>query len=108
VQLLLAMQFREKPDETKSVMWDITYLVKGVDKILRLLGCYSKSYGKYLPTFRMNLSYPASVQEQRSFVRRLDPEIEVVHITDHIKENLYFQNPFNYITWHKLVAVRSK
>lgn len=76
VQLLLAMKIRWMAGKTKSVMCDVTYLVNGVDNELILLGCYSVSSGTYLPTFRMNLTHPSSVQEERNFVRRLDPENE--------------------------------
>jgi hypothetical protein len=74
VQLLLAINFCWIAGKIKSVMCDVTYLVNGVDNELSLLGSYSVSSGKYFPTFRMNLTHPSSVQEQRNFVRRLDPE----------------------------------
>jgi len=51
VQLLLAMNFRWIAGKIKSVMCDVTYLVKDVDNELSLLGCYSLSSGKYFRRF---------------------------------------------------------
>jgi len=44
-----------------------------VDKNCALLGCYATSSGNFLPTFRVNLSVPSSVEDvtDRCFIVQL-------------------------------------